>query len=114
MRTGPDEVLAGDDDIGDIRSSGREDDLTGVAASGPPTVLAQHDEVGEGSDSQLATLGPPDGPIAFRRADGSGEIEVELSRDEYAALRDSGVLRAGQDAHLKPRRIRQFESGARA
>lgn len=59
------------------------------------------------------TVGP-NTRLAFRRTDGSGEIEVELSRDEYAALRDSGVLRAGLDAHLKPRRIRQFESGARA
>ena len=59
------------------------------------------------------TVGP-NTRLAFRRHDGAGEIEVELSRDEYAALRDSGVLRAGVDAHLKPRRVRQFEAGVRA
>lgn len=59
------------------------------------------------------TVGP-NTRLAFRRGDGSGEIEVELSREEYAALRDSGVLRAGQEAHLKPRRVGQFEAGAKA
>ncbi len=77
-------------------------------------VLA-HAEEGSLAATLIDTLTVgPNTRLAFRRADGSGEIEVELSRDEYAALRDSGVLRAGQDAHLKPRRIRQFESGARA
>ena len=59
------------------------------------------------------TVGP-NTRLEFVRADGQGEIDVEVPRTEYAALRDSGVLRAGQDAHLKPRRIRQFESGALA
>ena len=77
-------------------------------------VLA-HAEEGSLAATLIDTLTVgPNTRLAFRRADGSGEIEVELSRDEYAALRDSGVLRAGHDAHLKPRRIRQFESGARA
>jgi sulfate/thiosulfate transport system ATP-binding protein len=53
------------------------------------------------------TVGP-NTRLAFLRGDGQGEIEVELSREEYAALRDSGVLRTGEAAHLKPRRIRQF------
>jgi sulfate transport system ATP-binding protein len=77
-------------------------------------VLA-HAEEGSLAATLIDTLTVgPNTRLAFRRADGSGEIEVELSRDEFAALRDSGVLRAGHDAHLKPRRIRQFESGARA
>jgi len=77
-------------------------------------VLA-HAEEGSLAATLIDTLTVgPNTRLAFRRTDGSGEIEVELSRDEYAALRDSGVLRAGYDAHLKPRRIRQFESGARA
>ena len=77
-------------------------------------VLA-HAEEGSLAATLIDTLTVgPNTRLAFRRADGSGEIEVELSRDEYAALRDSGVLRAGHDAHLKPRRVRQFESGARA
>ena len=53
------------------------------------------------------TVGP-NTRLAFLRGDGQGEIEVELSREEFAALRDSGVLRTGEVAHLKPRRIRQF------
>lgn len=53
------------------------------------------------------TVGP-NTRLAFQRTDGQGEIEVELSREEFAALRDSGVLRTGELAHLKPRRIRQF------
>jgi sulfate transport system ATP-binding protein len=77
-------------------------------------VLA-HAEEGSLAATLIDTLTVgPNTRLAFRRTDGSGEIEVELSRDEYAALRDCGVLRTGHDAHLKPRRIRQFESGARA
>ena len=53
------------------------------------------------------TVGP-NTRLAFLRGDGQGEIEVELSREEFAALRDSGVLRTGELAHLKARRIRQF------
>ncbi|MCH8181203.1 MAG: sulfate ABC transporter ATP-binding protein [Proteobacteria bacterium] len=53
------------------------------------------------------TVGP-NTRLAFQRTDGQGEIEVELSREEFAALRDSGVLRTGELAHLKARRIRQF------
>ena len=55
------------------------------------------------------TVGP-NTRLAFQRGDGQGEIEVELSREEFAALRDSGVLRAGEQAHLKPRRIRRFDT----
>ena len=58
----------------------------------------------------VLTVGP-NTRLAFRPDEGSGasgEIEVELSRDEYAALRDSGVLRAGERAYLKPRRVRRF------
>ena len=53
------------------------------------------------------TVGP-NTRLAFLRGDGQGEVEVELPREEFAALRDSGVLREGEVAHLKPRRIRQF------
>jgi len=53
------------------------------------------------------TVGP-NTRLAFQRTDGQGEVEVELTREEFAALRDSGVLRSGEVAHLKPRRIRQF------
>lgn len=46
--------------------------------------------------------------LEFRRADGKGEIDVELPRGEYFALRDSGVLAAGASVHLMPRRLRRF------
>jgi sulfate transport system ATP-binding protein len=63
-------------------------------------VLAQP---GEGSVAatliDVLTVGP-NTRLAFERGDGKGEIEVELSRDEYAALRDAGVLVVGQ---LAPR-----------
>ena len=61
----------------------------------------------------VLTVGP-NTRLAFERGDGKGEIEVELSRDEYAALRDAGVLTVGQVAHLKARRVRHFEAPAPA
>lgn len=61
----------------------------------------------------VLTVGP-NTRLAFERGDGKGEIEVELSRDEYAALRDAGVLTVGQVAHLKARRVRHFEAPAQA
>lgn len=61
------------------------------------------------------TVGP-NTRLEFKRADGQGEIDVELPRSEYAALRDSGILQAGATVHLKPRRIRRFlaANGGRA
>ena len=58
----------------------------------------------------------PNTRLEFKRADGQGEVDVELPRSEYAALRDSGVLQSGAIVHLKPRRIRRFlvTAGARA
>ncbi len=53
------------------------------------------------------TVGP-NTRLEFKRVDGEGEIDVELTRSEYAALRDSGVLAPGAQVHLKPRRIRRF------
>ncbi|MBU3537283.1 hypothetical protein KHT87_22930, partial [Alkalihalobacillus clausii] len=44
------------------------------------------------------------------RQDGQGEVDVELTRAEYAALRDSGILQTGSVVHLKPRRIRRFRA----
>ena len=53
------------------------------------------------------TVGP-NTRLEFRRADGQGEVDVELPRGEYAALRDSGVLQSGNTVYLKPRRVRRF------
>ncbi len=51
----------------------------------------------------------PNTRLEFKRADGVGEIDVELPRAEYAALRDSGVLSPDSQVFLKPRRIRRFD-----
>ncbi len=53
------------------------------------------------------TVGP-NTRLEFKRVDGQGEVDVELPRSEYAALRDSGILQAGATVHLKPRRVRRF------
>ncbi|MES2091112.1 MAG: sulfate ABC transporter ATP-binding protein [Pseudomonadota bacterium] len=54
------------------------------------------------------TVGP-NTRLEFRRTDGQGEVDVELPRNEYAALRDSGLLQADATVHLKPRRVRRFD-----
>jgi sulfate transport system ATP-binding protein len=61
------------------------------------------------------TVGP-NTRLEFKRDDGQGEIDVELPRAEYAALRDSGILQTGVTVHLKPRRVRRFTAinGGRA
>ncbi|HIV70818.1 MAG TPA: sulfate ABC transporter ATP-binding protein [Candidatus Aquabacterium excrementipullorum] len=53
------------------------------------------------------TVGP-NTRLEFKRTDGQGEVDVELPRSEYAALRDSGILETGATVHLKPRRVRRF------
>ncbi|MEY4765633.1 MAG: hypothetical protein RI907_2306 [Pseudomonadota bacterium] len=58
---------------------------------------------------QALTVGP-NTRLEFRRDDGAGEIDVELPRSEYNALRDSGVLVPQAQVFLKPRRVRSFEA----
>ncbi len=68
-----------------------------------------HAEAGSLPVSLVHTLTVgPNTRLEFKRVDGEGEIDVELTRAEYAALRDSGVLTPGAQVHLKPRRIRRF------
>ena len=57
----------------------------------------------------VLTVGP-NTRLAFERNEGEGEIEVELTRDAFAALRDAGVLAVGQVAHLQARHVRQFNA----
>ena len=57
----------------------------------------------------VLTVGP-NTRLAFERSEGEGEIEVELTRDAFAALRDAGVLAVGQVAHLQARHVRQFNA----
>lgn len=59
------------------------------------------------------TVGP-NTRLEFRRVDGKGEIDVELPRHDFSALRDSGVLSVGGAAYLKPKRVRRFAAGAGA
>ncbi len=59
------------------------------------------------------TVGP-NTRLEFLRADGKGEIDVELPRNDFAVLRDSGVLKPGAAVYLKPRRIRSFPPQASA
>ncbi|MDE2592872.1 MAG: sulfate ABC transporter ATP-binding protein [Burkholderiales bacterium] len=53
------------------------------------------------------TVGP-NTRLEFKRTDGQGEVDVELPRSEYAALRDTGLLQSGATVHLKPRQVRRF------
>ena len=55
----------------------------------------------------VLTVGP-NTRLEFARVDGQGDIDVELPRAEFVALRDSGVLAEGQQAFLKPRQVRRF------
>jgi sulfate/thiosulfate transport system ATP-binding protein len=59
----------------------------------------------------VLTVGP-NTRLEFTRTDGKGDIDVELPRAEFVALRDSGVLTEGQEAFLKPRQVRRFETPA--
>ncbi len=109
--------------LGDVNLfHGRDHAPGAVAASGAPAnehdvsyvrpheiqVLA-HAEEGSLPVSLVHTLTVgPNTRLEFKRADGQGEIDVELPRNEYAALRDSGVLQAGATVYLKPRRVRRF------
>jgi sulfate transport system ATP-binding protein len=56
------------------------------------------------------TVGP-NTRLEFKRTDGHGEVDVELPRAEYAALRDSGILQSSAPVFLKPRHVRRFAAG---
>ena len=50
----------------------------------------------------------PHARLAFEAGGGASAVEVELPREAYLALRDSGLLSIGVTAHLLPRRTRRF------
>ncbi len=56
---------------------------------------------------QVLTVGP-DTRLEFKRLDDGSDIDVELPRSEYRALRERLPLDAGATAHLLPRNIRRF------
>ncbi|HRH17046.1 MAG TPA: sulfate ABC transporter ATP-binding protein [Aquabacterium sp.] len=72
-------------------------------------VLAREEEGSLAVSLVHALTVGPNTRLEFKRADGVGEIDVELPRAEYAALRDSGVLSPDSQVFLKPRRIRRFD-----
>ena len=63
--------------------------------------------------SQALTVGPQT-RIEFKRLDDGSYVDVEMTRTDYAALRDRLGLRNGSRVHLKPRRITRFSAGANA
>ena len=60
--------------------------------------------------AQALTLGPVT-RLEFQRDDGS-YVDVELSRARWQQLRETLGLAPGSRAHLKPRRVTRFVSGA--
>jgi sulfate transport system ATP-binding protein len=61
--------------------------------------------------SQAITVGPRT-RLEFKRDGDIGNVDVEMPREEYAALRASLDLRSGSRVYLKPRRVTRFEPGA--
>jgi sulfate transport system ATP-binding protein len=57
--------------------------------------------------TQALTVGP-NTRLEFKRLDDGSDIDVELPRTEYRALRERLPLDAGATAHLLPRHIRRF------
>ena len=89
---------------GDGVSYVRPHELEIVAQAGPdtwPVTLAQ-----------TLTVGPHT-RIEFRREAGDGFVDVELTRERWAVLRDQLQLAPGARVHLRPRRITRFEAGVR-
>jgi sulfate transport system ATP-binding protein len=61
--------------------------------------------------SQALTVGPQT-RIEFKRIDDGSYVDVEMTRNDYTALRDRLGLRNGSQVHLLPRRITRFSAGA--
>mgnify|MGYP001191329755 CR=1 FL=1 len=76
-----------------------------------PQDLTVQDSAGEGTVpavlSQVLNAGPRT-RLEFRRADGGGDIDVELPRDQVQALRERAGLQAGRTLHLRAERVTRF------
>jgi sulfate transport system ATP-binding protein len=104
-------------------SSGASKDLpVGTAQVDEVSYVRPHELeiVAEAQDGALAvtlaqalTVGPQT-RIEFKRLDDGSYVDVEMTRTDYAALRDRLGLRNGSRVHLKPRRITRFSAGASA
>ena len=51
--------------------------------------------------------------IEFKRLDDGSWVDVEMARNDFAALRERLGLRTGSQVHLLPRRVTRFAAGAR-
>ena len=105
--------------LGDVNLfHGRLDHAQGVAAaSGDVSYVRPHDlqivaSAQTGSVAvkltQVLTVGP-NTRLEFKRVDDGSDIDVELPRAEYRALRERLPLDTGATAHLLPRNIRRFD-----
>jgi sulfate transport system ATP-binding protein len=63
--------------------------------------------------SQTLTVGP-NTRLEFKRDDDGSYVDVELTRERWAALRERLQLAPGRPAHLKPRRVTNFGELAEA
>jgi sulfate transport system ATP-binding protein len=104
--------------LGDVNLfHGRLDHAQGVAAGGGDVSYVRPHELQiiaspqTGSVAvrlaQALTVGP-NTRLEFKRLDDGSDIDVELPRSEYRALRERLALDAGATAHLLPRRITRF------
>ena len=59
--------------------------------------------------AQTLTVGPHT-RIEFQRDGAEGYVDVELSRERWAAVRDHLGLAPGARVHLRPRRITRFQA----
>jgi sulfate transport system ATP-binding protein len=50
----------------------------------------------------------PNTRLEFKRADGGGFLDMELSRADYLQLKESGRLAEGALLHLRARRLTRF------
>jgi sulfate transport system ATP-binding protein len=57
--------------------------------------------------SQTLTVGP-NTRIEFKRESDNSDVDVELPRERFTALRDRLGLTPGVRVHLRPRRITRF------
>ena len=60
--------------------------------------------------AQALTVGPQ-ARIEFKRLDDGSDVDVQMARADYTALRDRLGLRTGSQVHLLPRRVTCFSAG---
>ncbi len=91
----------GEADVSYVRP--HELDIIGMAEAGAlPVTLSQVLSVGAQTR------------IEFKRQDDGGFVDVEMPRNEFAALRQRLDLRSGSQVHLRARRITRFAAGSAA